>query len=441
MKRIVKPILKVLIPLIVIAAAVFGAVAMYKAKPEVKKHDPIVLPPLIRIHEVEISSCQFIVHSQGTVSPRTESLLVAEVSGRVIEVSDSFVTGGFFEAGDALVRIDPSDYRQAVSTSRANVARMKLQLAREEAEAEVARREWKDLGKGEATPLTLHEPQLADARAALEAADAALEQAERDLSRTELRAPYAGRVRIKIVDVGQFITRGSPAGTIYAVDYAEIRLPLADEDLAYLDLPLIYRGGKDEQPGPAVMLTADFAGREYSWQGRIVRTEGEIDPASRLVHVVARVKNPYGRGEDPDRPPLAVGLYVRAEIDGRIAKDVAALPRAALRGDDTVLVVDDENRLRFRKVRILRRTRETVVIGSGLSQGERVCVSPLEAVTDGMKVRPLKEGEEPGQASDGASTASDKTARTPAGGLGEAVGGTANTGGSDEGNVAAGRVE
>ena len=411
MKRIVKPFLKVLMPLVVIAAAIYGGVAMYKAKPEVKKHDPVVLPPLVRIHEVEIGSRRFVVHSQGTVGPRTESLLVAEVSGRVIEVSDSFVTGGFFEAGETLVKIDPSDYRQAVAASRSNVARMKLQLAREEAEAEVARREWKDLGKGEASPLTLHEPQLADARAALEAAEAALEQAERDLSRTEIRAPYTGRVRQKSADVGQFITRGSPAGTIYAVDYAEIRLPLADEDLAFLDLPLIYRGNENGQPGPAVKLTADFAGREYSWQGRIVRTEGEIDPASRLVHVVARVKDPYGRGEDPKRPPLAVGLYVRAEIDGRAADGVAVLPRAALRGEDTVLVVDEGDRLRFRKVGILRRTRETVVIDSGLAAGERICVSPLEAVTDGMRVRTADE--EPNAEADrdaGFKTAEESTA-------------------------------
>jgi len=432
MKRIVKPVVMVLLPLIVIVAAVFGAVTMYKAKPEVKKRDPVVLPPLIRFQEVETATVRFTVHSQGTVSPRTESLLAAEVSGRVIDVSDSFVTGGFFEAGDVLVRIDPSDYRRMVVSSRAEIARMMLQLAREEAEAEVARREWKDLGKGKPTPLTLHEPQLADARAALEAAEAALEQAEHDLARAEIRAPYAGRVRQKSVDVGQFITRGSPAGTVYAVDHAEIRLPLADEDLAYLDLPLVYRGNGNGLPGPEVTLSADFAGSVFSWKGRIVRTEGEIDPSSRMVHVVARVKDPYGRTEDPDRPPLAVGLYVQAVIEGRSAEDVVVLPRAALRGEKTVLVVDGEDRLRFRNVEILRRTRETVVIDSGLSAGERVCISPLETVTDGMKVRPLREGEEPAQRPDGTTAAPGVPNQTAGDGRDDAA---------VEVNVAAGRDE
>jgi RND family efflux transporter MFP subunit len=267
------------------------------------------------------------------------------------------------------------------------VAARKLRLAQEEAEAEVARREWEALGEGEASPLTLRVPQLEDARASLRAAEAALTQAERDLNRTEVRAPYTGRVREKLVDVGQFVSRGTPAALLYAVDYAEIRLPLPDQDLAFLDLPLDYRNDAPDEPGPRVVLHAEFAGQTHSWQGRIDRTEGAIDPMSRMVQVVARVKDPYGHGEEKDRPPLAVGMYVEAEIEGSTVEQVAVLPRAALRGEDLVYVVDPENRLRFRKVDVLRATREEVVIRSGLQEGEQVCLSPLEAVTDGMRVR------------------------------------------------------
>ncbi len=380
-------VLRTVIPLAVLAAAGAGAVVMIRAKPPVETRPPGVLPPLVRIQEVTLEDLSLTVTGQGTVSPRTESQLVPEVSGRVIWVSPSFASGGFFDAGATLLKIDPYDYDQAIVRAEADLARAKLRLAQEEAEAEVARDEWAELGTGTPTPLTLREPQVADATAAVAAEASSLERARRDRDRTEIKAPYSGRLRQKQVDVGQFVTIGAPVASVYAVDYAEIRLPLADDELAYLDLPLVYRGGSDQQRGPSVTLRADFAGKTHEWSGRIVRTEGEIDPQSRMVHAVAQVRNPYGRGDDPDRPPLAVGMYVEAEIQGRVAEQVAVLPRAALRGTDEILIVDDEDRLRFRTVDLLRKTDETIVVRAGLAAGERVCLSPLEAVSDGMRVR------------------------------------------------------
>ena len=287
----------------------------------------------------------------------------------------------------ASLKIDSHDYEQALVRARADVANMKLRLVQEEAEFKVAQSEWADLGQGEATALTLREPQLENAKAALAAAEANILTAQRNLERTQIRASYVGRVRQKNVDVGQFVTVGSPVGIIYAIDYVEIRLPLPDSDLAYLDLPLVYRGQRANQKGPRVTLRANFAGEAHEWEGRIVRTEGEIDSMSRMVHAVAQVTNPYGRGSDPDRPPLAAGLFVEAEIEGNQVENVVLLPRSALRENNRVLVVDSEDRLRFRAIDLLRATREEIVVESGLEAGERVCLSPLEAVTDGMKVR------------------------------------------------------
>ena len=331
------------------------------------------------------------MESQGTVSPRTESVLVPEVSGRITSVSRSFANGGFFEQDDILLSVDPHDYREAVVRAEAVVAQSRLRLAETQAEAEIALKEWEDLGRGQATPLTLRRPQLAEATAAQAAAQAALQRAERNLARTEIRAPYAGRVRHKQVDVGQYVTPGTPLATIYAVDFAEIRLPLPADELAYVDLPLDYRGESGDLTGPRVTLTAAFAGRTHEWEGHIVRTEGEIDPRSRMVHAVVQVRDPYARGEDPDRPPLAAGLFVDAAIRGRVVKSVAVVPRSALRADGRLLVVDDENRLHLREVEILRRTHDEVIVASGLRQGERVCLTPLVAVTDGMKVRTANE--------------------------------------------------
>ena len=380
-------LLKVVLPIFVIGigAAIGLAMIWSRAEPEKRRVEPLV--PLVRVHHVVLQDVRLKVNSQGTVSPRTESVLVPEVSGRIIEVSPSFASGGFFEAGGLLLRVDPHDYRQALVQARSAVAQAELRRALELAEAEVAREEWTELGEGSATPLTLREPQLAEAEAALAAAHAAAEQARRNLERTEIRAPYAGRVREKLVDLGQFVARGAPLATIYAVDYAEIRLPLPDSDLAFVELPLGYRGEQDDASGPEVVLQANFAGRVHEWRGRIVRTEGVIDPKSRYVHTVARVRDPYGRGDDPDRPPLAVGMFVKAEILGRSVEDAAVLPRAALRGDGRVLVVDADERLRFRAVGILRSTRDEVIVSSGLNDGDRVCLSTLAAVTDGMRVR------------------------------------------------------
>ncbi len=380
--------LKIVLPLAVLVAAAIGAVTMILLKPEVETRRPDIRPPIVRVATVEIADVPLVVESQGTVSPRTQSQLVPEVSGRAIWVSPSLVSGGFFEAGETLLKIDPHDYRQFVVTAEAEVARAKLRLEQERAEAVLAAKEWQDLGEGgEADPLTLRQPQLVDARAALAAAEANVEKRRRDLDRTQLRAPYAGRVRQENVDLGQFVSTGSPLATIYAIDKAEIRLPLPDNELAYLELPLVYRGQQREQLGPEVVLRANFAGEDYEWQGRIVRTEGEIDRTSRMVHAVAEVTNPYRRTEDRRRPPLAVGMFVEAEIQGIVAENVVVLPRAALRNDGRVLVVDSSNRLRFREVDVFRQTKQEVIIRSGLESGEKVLLSPLGAVTDGMEVR------------------------------------------------------
>ena len=387
MNRGVKRTFQILLPVAIIVAAALGARTMVDLRPDAPTRPPIVIIPQVRVVEVELTEVTLTVKSQGTVEPRTQSQLVPEVSGRIIEVSPSFVAGGFFEAGDVLFKTDPHDYEQALVQRNAEVESARLHIAQEEAEAEVAQWGWDRVGTGQARSLTLREPQIASAKAELAAAKANLETAQRNLERTEVRAPFSGRVRQKNVDVGQFVTVGAPVARIYAVDAAEVRLPLPNEDLAYLDLPLNYRGESGRIRGPAVTLRAEFAGRIHEWQGRIVRTEGEIDPQTRMVHVVAEVQNPYGRGPDPTRPPLAAGMFVEAEIVGRTVEHVAIVPRAALRGPSQVLVVDVNRRLRFRDVEVLRATTNELFILGGLETGDRVNVSPVEAVSDGMEVR------------------------------------------------------
>lgn len=413
--RILIRILQGVLPLALLGLAGWGAVTMIRNRPVVETQPAQIAPPGVRVHVVTLEDVDLAVFSEGTVRPRTESQLVPEISGRVLSVAPSFAEGGFFEAGDVLVTIDPFDYEQAVISARAQLAQSRLRLAEEEAEAEVAEREWEQLGRGDPRELTLRTPHLEDARAAVAAAEANLVRAERDLERAEIQAPYAGRVRRKNVDVGQFVTVGAAIATIYAVDVAEIRLPLPDEELAYLNLPLAYRGGANRQ-GPRVTVRTTFAGRTYAWNGRIVRTESEIDPVSRMVHVVAEVPNPYRPGPGPDQPPLAVGMYVDAEIEGRRFERIASIPRAALRGREQVMVVDEDDRLRFRTIDVLRMTAASIYVREGLSSGDRVVVSTVDSPTDGMLVQVANLGAAPGvDAAAGAGTDPGTAAAADAG--------------------------
>jgi RND family efflux transporter MFP subunit len=382
---------KVYLPVAILGLGMLGFAVLLSTGPRAEPRPPKVPIPLVRVAEVVLRDVQLEVVTHGTVAPRTESDLVPEVSGPVVWASPSLVSGGFFDAGEALLRVDPRDYEVALERARANVARARSEHDRALKELERSR----GLAKRDfASAAQLDTAVSAEsvASATLREARAALSQARRDLERTEIHAPFTGRVREERVDVGQFVNRGAPIAKLYAVDYAEVRLPIPDDELAYLDLPLFQRGENEPESGPEVLLRARFAGADHTWSGRVVRTEGEIDPRSRMVNVIARIEDPYGTSGDSGRPPLAVGLFVEAEILGNRVTDVALLPRAALRGRDRVWVVDEESRLHFRAVEPLRSTRTEVVIRSGLEAGERVCISPLETVVDGMRVRVVDDG-------------------------------------------------
>lgn len=384
-----KTLLRIALPVIVLAGAGLLTWQLIESRPVAEMRPPEIPPPLVETITAKYASETLRVETEGTVVPRSETQLVPEVAGRVIEVSPSLVAGGFFDEGEALFRLDSREYELAVTRARATVAQANLRLETERQEASLAEEEWELLGTGDPTPLALREPQIAEAQAALAAAEASLAQAEYDLERTTIRAPYAGRVRSESVDLGQFVSRGNAVATVYSVDAAEVRLPVPDRELAYVDLPLGYReeGEVESNAGPRVYLYAEFAGREHRWEGHIVRTEGEIDPQTRMVHAIARVENPYDRSANSTRPPLAVGMFVRAEILGPSSEPVISLPRTVMRGEDRVLVVDAEDRLRFRQVEIFRLERNRVLVSSGITENDRIVVSPLENAIEGELVR------------------------------------------------------
>ena len=373
---------KLVIPALVVVASIFGAVTLLATSPQLK---PAAIEPIaaaVRVQSVTPEPIQLKVHSQGTVVPNTESELIPEVSGRVTWKSPALVNGGYFEAGQVLLRLEANDYESTVARAKAN-------LTRAEAEYEHARFEYQRLKRLEERQLTSKsqmENQLRAfrvAEATLQDARANYSQASRDLARTEIKAPFSGLVRAEAVDIGQFVSRGAVVATVYSADTAEVRLPIADRQLACLNLPMGHLGELPLEQQPSVLLQADYAGRKLAWTGRIVRMEAQIDTASRMVHVIARVTN------DEQEVPLSVGLFVKAEIDGLQVEDVVVMPRNALRNGNRVLVVDEANRLHYRAIEPLRLYRDEVLISEGLEAGERVCVSPLQTAVEGMLVDPI----------------------------------------------------
>jgi RND family efflux transporter MFP subunit len=371
---------RILLPLIVLAAGGLLAFLIARSRAPIERTVQETPPPLVEVVTAHPRPVTLDVTSQGTVTPHTETTLVAQVAGRVVAVAPELAPGGLFRRGQTLLTIDPRDYQLQVAQAEAQVAQAETLLSREEAEAQLAREEWAELGQGKPSPLTLREPQLAEARGALAAARAALEQARLNLVRTTVEAPYEGRVRARRADIGQFVSPGTPLAEVFAIDYAEVLLPVSQVDLGFLDLP------RGTGAGPAVTLTGSVGGASHRWPARVVRTAGEIDPRTRMLPVYARVDDPLGRRHG-DRAALPMGLFVEAEIAGRPVAEAFVLPRSAVRGGDQVLVVDGHDRLRFRRVTVIQTPGDRAVVGEGLEAGLRIVVTPLETPVDGMRVR------------------------------------------------------
>jgi RND family efflux transporter MFP subunit len=381
--------LKIVLPIVVLLAGLAAAwllASSRKAPPRVEHVSP---GPLVETEIVSVSDVPVVVEGHGEVVAKVAVEVVPQVSGRVVEVSPSMVVGGFFNAGETLFVIDPRDYELGVERARAAVARAQVTLEREEAEAEVAREEWNELHPGEepSSGLVVREPQVEQAKAELDAARADLDGAQLNLERTRVTLPFDGVVVSESVDLGQFVTTGRALATVYGTDVVEVRVPLESRELAWFEVP---RGGSGR--GPRAEVTTTFAGRTYSWQGTVTRMEGQLDPSSRMAHVVVEVQKPFAKANG--RPPLMPNTFADVKIFGETLHGVVPIPRHALREGGTVWVFSD-GALHLRPVEVARADREHAFISSGLAEGDQVIVSSLDAVTDGMTVRATEMGDGP----------------------------------------------
>ena len=376
--------------IILVTGLAFGGLMATKTEPE--KRETEVQKTLVEVVSIEKQPVYFDVTTQGTVTPRTETVLYPEVSGQVIEVSPSLYAGGIFEKGEVLLKIDPSNYEAAVVTAEANLARAEVEFAQEKALGEQALRDWVALGKSAETApaLALREPQLKEAEANIRSAQAALTRAQRDLRKTEIVAPYEGMVRERFADLGQVVNQGSQLAQVFAIDFVEIRLPLTADDIQFIDLPFAFQNEGDRNTNPRVVFSSRFGDLRETWVGRIVRTEGTIDPKSRVMYAVARVEDPYGKHRSDRRMPMSVGMFVEASVEGKSYEQLVVIPRYALKGDSKVLVVDENDELHRRDVNVLRTDGKWAYLQDGVEKNERVCLTALEFVVEGMPVDPVE---------------------------------------------------
>lgn len=368
MKRKTKRVL-LIIAIILIALAIAAGIVKLREPPERKA--TVRQDLLVQYVELQPMNAEFTVRSQGTVRPRTETLLSAEVAGTIVDRSPKWIAGGVFAAGEKLLQIDPTNYRVAEEQAQALIRQRQIEFDGAE----------KLLSQGYRA-----EAEHASAAAALASAKAELVRARRNLERAAIRLPYDGMIRSKEAELGQYVAPGSPLGVVFATDVAEVRLPLTDQDLRFITLPGagdIRDSGAAE--GPSVVLSAMQQGELRSWDARIVRTEGVVDESSRVTYAVAVVEDPYrlsGEGT-----ALPIGTFVQATISGKRVENVFRVPRTALRGASQLLFVDADNTVRIREVGVVRSDAEFAYVRGGVSAGDRLIVTAIESPVNGMSVR------------------------------------------------------
>jgi RND family efflux transporter MFP subunit len=378
--------LKKIMPLAIFGGLVLVAVIIRMNPPEAPQR-PAFGGPMMTVETSVVMPRDYpvMLQSYGTVQPRTRSMLIAQVGGQIVEINENVRDGGFFEEGDVLGRIDPRDYEADVQIAEATLADARQSLAEAIARSEQAREDWERLGnEGEPSDLVMRIPQLEAARARVASAESALTKAKLDLERTGIVAPFAGRVIRKSVDLGQVVSPNTQLAEIYATDVIEIRLPLRNRDLGFIDLPESYRFVEtDEDESIDVVIQSDLIGRER-WQAKLVRTEGTIDQTARQLHVIAQIDDPFGP-DNEGRSPLKIGQYVTAEIEGKTLPDVLVIPNNTIYQGTYVYTVED-GVLHRKDIDIAWQNDVEAIVAGGLQPGDELVTTPLGQVTSGIRV-------------------------------------------------------
>ena len=349
--------------------------------------DPVeeLPPPDVIIEILTPKDFQVQISSNGTTTPLTQTVLTAEVGGEVIYRSKKFAEGASVIEGEILAKIDDTDLQLQYKNALLQLANAEVQYSLQLAEAEVAKEAWDKIGDGVASDLTLKKPQLKQAEAFLEVAKAQVSSAAKKLNKTEIIAPYAGRIQNVNIDLGTTIIPGQPVGAMYTSSEIEITLAVKDNDLQVLRIPM---DGRKLNPSEqaSVVIESFYKGKTQSWKGKLERVDGVIDPVTRMINLIAVFKNDF---IESDKPNLPIGLFVEAKIDGITLKNIFEIPINSISEDNEVYIVDKDNQLELRELTILKKYSEFVIIQDGLKAGERIVTSKLSTASNGIKVNPV----------------------------------------------------
>lgn len=381
-----------LAPVMIIVLGFVGCSGLSALAQKPEKKPSLAQLPVVEVAQLQKRDVTFTISSQGTVMPHTETSLISEVAGQITFVANKMRVGGFFQKGEVLMEIDPITYKVGVLEAQSRLDAAKATLVEEKARADQAEDEWKLTGKplSSAPVLALRLPQLQRAQADVEAAAADLQEAQLKLKRTKIIAPYDALVKAKYVDIGQYVGTGTQLVDTFAVDYAEVRLPVKQQDIGFIKLPKVNQEGDETN---TVVISSQQGLRSLEWDSFISRYEGVVNDRSRVHYLVAKINDPYNLLTEDRDAELRMGMFVRASIKGKTYPDITAIPRSAIRGAGQVHLIDKDNKLKIITVDVLRSDKDYAYVRGDLVDGSRVITTRLEMPVQGMELR--VNGEEP----------------------------------------------
>jgi len=369
-------LLKIVLPILFLIGAAFASKLLINSKQKAEAQPREIYTPVVRVVTAKHQDYRLYLHSQGRVTAQRESDLIAEVAGKVSQISPHFSVGGFFKQGELLLSLDQREYDLKIQRAEAVVAQAQQRYLLSKNNSEQALFDWQQLGKkGRASELLLKKPQQREAKAQLQASKADLALAQLQRQRSEIRAPYDGYLKSKQADLGLYLRTGSPIGRFYSLAKMQVRLPLHQQQLPFL--------AHNEIRVKQFNIAVELKQQQQTWQGLIQGSERVIDPQTQMHYLIAEVTNPTQKS---DQPQLIPGQFVQARIEGKLLKEVFVLPRNALRNINQVWVIDAQQRLHIRIVQVERVESNVVIIKHGLKEGEKVCLSKLEVAVENMQV-------------------------------------------------------
>ncbi|MBW2558871.1 MAG: efflux RND transporter periplasmic adaptor subunit [Deltaproteobacteria bacterium] len=378
--------LKIILPLLVLIIAIAVALYISSTAPKAQRTLPVRETPLVKTIYARHSSQRIVVPAMGSVIPAREITLKSQVAGNIVKINPRFTEGGYLKTGEKLLKIDDQDYRLAVTEQHSAIVNAEYSLKLELGRQDVAKREWELLGgddssKAPDSELALRKPHLEKAQADVASARAAMKRAELDLARTTVRTPFNCIVRTKKVDLGSHVSSQDQLAELVGTDMYHVRASVPIDRLKWISIP----HGRDDHGSKVLIIYGNGTG--YERRGSVVRLLADLEEEGRMARILIAVKDPLDlKSPENNRPPLLIGEYVRVEIEGPELDGVVALPRSAMREGRSIWIADEDDTLDIRRMDILWRGEETVLIKNSLADGERIIVTDLSTPIQGMKV-------------------------------------------------------